>query len=161
MKKKINIVVSKAFPKVHKRGGEPTNFATKLMNGEKLHTIRQNYDLWAVNAEKMQTGRFVLSVRQWTGTPRRSKQRIICNSEEPIGVERIGMRYYAEADRIAVIVEDRTLTEVEIVELAKNDGLTVDDFIDWFFWKPRQRSEDAVFKGVIIHFTPHRYAHAR
>lgn len=161
MKKKINIVVSKAFPKVHRRSGEPTHFASKIVNGEKLHTIRQNYDLWAVNAEKMQSGNFILSIRQWTDMPYRSKQRVVCNCEEPIGVEHIGMRYHADNDSIAVVIEDRVLSEDEINKLAKNDGLSdINDFKDWFFWKQRNK-EDAVFKGVIIHFTSLRYAHTR
>ena len=141
MKRKINIVVSKAYPKVHKRHGEPTHFATKLVNGEKLHTIRNNYDLWAVNAEKIRSGKYVLSVRQWSGVPRRSKQREVYNTEEEIGVEHIAMNYSAD--------------EIEL--LAKNDGTTVDDFKDWFFWKQRNK-EDATFNGVIVHFTPFRYA---
>lgn len=157
MKKKINIVVAKAYPTIHKRHGEPTHFATKLVNGEKLHTIRANYDLWAVNAEKMRTGNYVLSVRQWIGTPRRSKQREVFNTEEHIGVERVEMKYSVDADSLSVTVEDRILSEDEIEQLAANDGTTVDDFKDWFFAKQRHK-EDATFKGVIVHFTSLRYA---
>lgn len=157
MKRKINIVVSKAYPKVHKRHGEPTHFATKLVNGEKLHTIRNNYDLWAVNAEKIRSGKYVLSVRQWSGVPRRSKQREVYNTDEEIGVEHITMKYSAEDDSISVCVEDRHLSADEIERLAKNDGTTVDDFKDWFFWKQRNK-QDATFNGVIVHFTQLRYA---
>lgn len=157
MKRKINIVVSKAYPKVHKRHGEQTHFATKLVNGEKLHTIRNNYDLWAVNAEKMKTGNYVLSVRQWSGVPRRSKQCEIYHTDEEIGVEHITMMYSADDDSIAVCVEDRYLSEDEIAQLAKNDGTDVDDFKDWFFCKQRNK-QDATFNGVIVHFTPLRYA---
>lgn len=157
MKKKINIVVAKAYPTIHKRHGEPTHFASKLVNGEKLHTIRGNYDLWAVNAEKMQTGKYVLSVRQWVGTPRRSKQREVYNTEECIGVEHVTMQYSVDTDGLSVTVEDRILSEAEIEQLAKNDGTTVDDFKDWFFAKQRNK-QDATFNGVIVHFTPLRYA---
>ena len=159
MKKKINIVIAKAYPTIHKRHGEPTHFATKLVNNEKLHTIRGNYDLWAVNAEKMQTGNYVLSVRQWSGVPRRSKQREVYNTDERIGVEHVTMKYSVDTDSIAVTVEDNVLSEAQIEQLAKNDGTTVDDFKDWFFAKQRHK-EDAVFNGVIVHFTPLRYAHA-
>lgn len=157
MKKKINIVIAKAYPTIHKRHGEPTNFASKLINGQKLHTIRTNYDLWAVNAEKMRSGNYVLSVRQWSGVPRRSKQREVCNTDETIGVEHITMQYSVESDRLAVTIEDRRLNDSEIEQLAINDGTTVDDFKDWFFAKQRHK-EDAVFNGVIVHFTPLRYA---
>lgn len=157
MKSKINIVVSKAYPKVHKRHGEPTHFASKLINGEKLHTIRKNYDIWALNAEKIRTGKYVLSVRQWSGVPRRSKQKEVYNTEEEIGVEHITMKYSADDDGLSVCVEERYLSEYEIELLARNDGTTVDDFKDWFFWKERNK-QDATFNGVIVHFTPFRYA---
>lgn len=157
MKKKINIVVSKAYPKVHKRRGEPTHFATKIINGEKLHTIRNNYDLWALAAEKMRTGNYVLSVRQWSGVPRRSAQREICTFTEAIGVERITMKYSVNDDRLSIFIEDYHLTADEIECLARNDGTTVDDFKDWFFAKQRNK-QDATFSGVIVHFTPFRYA---
>lgn len=157
MKKKINIVVSKAYPTIHKRHGEPTHFATKIVNGEKLHTIRNNYDLWAVNADKMKTGRYVLSVRQWSGRPRMSKQREVFNTDEPIGVEHITMLYSVDTDSISVSVENRTLSDKEVESLAQNDGTTVDDFKDWFFSKQRHK-QDAQFHGVIVHFTPLRYA---
>ncbi len=74
MKKKIIITLSKQFPMTLSRRGEPTEFNTKLENGEKIHTIRRNYDLWKVNAEKMERGNFYLSVRQWSGRPYNSKQ---------------------------------------------------------------------------------------
>lgn len=160
MKKKINIVIAKAYPTIHKRHGEPTHFASKLVNGQKLHTIRTNYDLWAVNAEKMQSGNYLLSVRQWSGVPRRSKQREVYNTDEAIGVERITMQYRVDDDSIAVTVEDREMRTEEIEQLAFNDGTTVDDFKDWFFAKQRHK-EDAVFNGVIVHFTPHRYAQSK
>lgn len=157
MKKKINIVVSKAYPTIHKRRGEPTHFAEKIGNGEKLHTIRHNYDLWAVNADKMKTGNYVLSVRQWSGRPRMSKQHEVFNTDEPIGVEHIAMLYSVDTDSISVSVEDNILSEEQIECLAKNDGTTVDDFKDWFFAKQRHK-QDAQFYGVIVHFTPLRYA---
>ena len=159
MKKKINIIVAKVFPTKHKRHGEPTHFAAKIVNGDKLHTIRTNYDLWAVNAEKMRTGRYVLSVRQWVGKPRQSKQHEVFNTEEEIGVEHISMRYFANADGLRVVVENRQLTQCEIEQLVKNDGTNIDDFKDWFFGKQRHR-EDATFTGVIVHFTSARYADA-
>lgn len=158
MRKKINIVVAKAFPKVHRRAGEPTHFASKIVNGEKIHTIRGNYDLWAVNAEKMQSGRYVLSVHQWSGIPYRSKQREIFNTEEHIGVEHVTMRYIDKTDSIEVTIEDRCLSQAEIETLAQNDGTEIEDFKDWFFQKQRKLHEDGTFNGVIVHFTPFRYS---
>lgn len=42
--KKIVITVSRQFPKTKRRSGEPTQFREKLAKGEKIHTIRRNYD---------------------------------------------------------------------------------------------------------------------
>lgn len=159
MKKKINITVAKRFPKVHQRAGQPTNFAEKIMLGEKLHTIRKNYDLWAVNAEKMQTGRFVLSVRQWIEEPYKSKQREVFNTDAFVSVERITIQYHAQSDSIAVCIEDKTLDASEVATLIENDGLTEEDFKDWFFCKQRH-NEDTTFEGVIVHFTSFRYSNA-
>ena len=74
-RKKILITLSRVFPQTHSRRGQPTGFSDKLAAGIKIHTIRKNYDLWAVNAEKMNRGGFSLSVRQWIDKPYRSKQR--------------------------------------------------------------------------------------
>lgn len=154
MKKKINITIAKAFPKVHKRAGEPTHFASLLVNSQKIHTIRANYDLWKLNADKMQTGKYLLSVRMWNGVPYRSKQREVYNTDECVGVEAITLSYSAKKDRVFAEVEG-TMRDTEII--AKNDGMTLDDFKDWFFSKQRNK-EDAVFNGVIVHFTPFRYS---
>ena len=77
MRKKICITLSRVFPKTHNRAGEPTGFSDKLASGKKIHTIRRNYDLWRLNAEKMQRGGYALSIRQWIDKPYRSKQREI------------------------------------------------------------------------------------
>lgn len=36
---------------------------------------------------------------------------------------------------------------------AKNDGLSVEDFVEWFFGNNKEN----VFEGVVIHFTDFRY----
>lgn len=42
---------------------------------------------------------------------------------------------------------------VSAYDLAKNDGLSVEDFTEWFFGC----NKGNVFDGVIIHFTDFRY----
>lgn len=42
---------------------------------------------------------------------------------------------------------------VPIEEVAKNDGLTVNEFIEWFF----SNNSENVFEGVVIQFTKFRY----
>lgn len=153
MKKKICLTLSRVFPKTHRRAGEPTGFSDKLASGAKKHTIRRNYDLWQLNAEKMQRGGYALSIRQWTDKPYRSKQREIYVQNEPIRVQKVAMHYDSKNDNINVSVE-HTLVDAEYI--AKNDGLSLEDFKDWFFGSIRHK-EDAHFNGVVIHFKPFSY----
>ncbi len=153
MRKKICITLSRVFPKTHNRAGEPTGFSDKLASGKKIHTIRRNYDLWRLNAEKMQRGGYALSIRQWIDKPYRSKQREIHVQNEPIRVQKVYMHYDSTKDSVDVSVE-HTLVDAEYI--AKNDGLTLEDFKDWFFSNVRHK-EDADFNGVVIHFRPFSY----
>ncbi|MCM1075971.1 MAG: hypothetical protein NC548_45595 [Lachnospiraceae bacterium] len=156
MKKKILITLSRVFPQTHSRRGEPTGFGDKLIAGTKIHTIRRNYDLWAINAEKMQkgNGKYRLSIRQWSDKPYRSKQEEICFTDVPIRVEKIHIEYNCKTDEITAQVSGQ---DIDPVLLAKNDGLSLDDFKDWFVGENRRKS-DYTFNGVVIHFTRFRYA---
>lgn len=155
MKKKIIITLSRVFPVTHSRRGEPTGFASKLASGEKKHTIRRNYDLWKVNAEKMERGKFYLSIRQWSGKPYNSPQVEIAQRHNPICVQPIELYYHADNDTITAKIDGREWLDADCYTLAKNDGLSVQDFKEWFFGKVPK--EDKVFKGGIIHFTDFRY----
>ena len=44
---------------------------------------------------------------------------------------------------------------VPIEDIANNDGLSVEDFVDYFFGKCGCKSN--IFEGVVIHFTDFRY----
>lgn len=149
------ITLSKVFPKGHPKQGEPTGFEDKLHNSlnntlamlpKKRHTIRANFGLWAERFAEIEAGRAALSVRQWTGAPYRSKQREIVRltKEDGIGLQPLCL---VDLFSATTIVDGK----VELPELAKNDGLT---FEDWYYW----------FKGydlsqvlAIIHFTKFRY----
>ena len=155
MKKKIIITLSRLFPATHSRRGEPTDFASKLASGEKKHTIRKNYDQWKVNAEKMERSKFYLSIRQWSGRPYKSPQVEIAQRNNPIGVQPIELYYHADNDTITAKIDGREWLDADCYTIAKNDGLSVQDFKEWFFGKDPK--EDKVFTGVIIHFTDFRY----
>jgi hypothetical protein len=139
---------------MHKQAGKPTNFKEKFLRGEKIHTIRANYPLWEKRIKEVQDGRAVLSVRQWTGKPYRSKQVEITTltAEDEIGVQtaRIVAGIYLKIifgenfEHYFVSEEERTL-------LAKNDGLSLEDWKEWF------RSYDITNPLAIIHFTKFRY----
>jgi hypothetical protein len=140
MKKKTYVLtVSEYFPKSHTRAGDPTEFEKKILQGDKIHTIRKNAKLWEKRAEKINAGEAVLSVRIWTGKPYRSKQKEILSLDK-IGTEIINVK----SDR----PDDLFLLGKYF---AKNDGLSEADFNAWFDFKL-----DEVY--IIIHFTGFRYA---
>jgi len=161
MEKKVIITLSKKFPKKHSKSGQPTDFAEKLANTlhdkdgwRKLHTIRHNFDMWQHNIEKINAGRFFLSVRQWSAAPYRSKQEEIERIKK-LGYQRISLRYDKDTDTITALIDGtKKLEDFGILNLAHNDGLSPEDFKEWFFG---DCSESKTFNGIIIHFTDFRY----
>ena len=94
-------------------------------------------------------GRKYLSVRQWTGRPYNSKQEEIARFDK-IGLQKITMTYSSE-DAVSRCWVDGHRVPVEMV--AANDGLTTEDFVNWFFG----RNPENIFEGVVIQFTDFRY----
>lgn len=166
------LMVSKTFPATHPRRGDLTHFREQILRnciGEKhisgscdpfiivdglkfstpkIHTIRENYDLWARRAEKINAGQAVLSLRQWTGKPYRSKQKEFLRLSK-IYVQEFKIITGSVAPGIppsrAVFI-DRRIKNIH--EVSQNDGLSVDDFCKWF-------KKD--MEGVVIHFSDKIY----
>ncbi len=152
------ITLSKVFPATHKRRGELTEFLEKFLNGQtgtddfkKLHTIRANYTLWEKRIVDVQRGEAVLSVRQWSGRPYMSKQTPIATLTAEDGV---GLQQLTDIDTNAycfypcVRIDKR---DIDKVLVAKNDGLSLDDWRSWF------KDYDISKPLAIIHFTKFRY----
>ena len=112
----------------------------------KKHTIRSNYPLWLKRITEVQAGKAVLSVRQWTGKPYRSPQEeiAILTNEDGLGIQELKM---IDLFRPTTINGNR----VELPDLAANDGLSFNDWYDWF------KSYDLKQPMAIIHFTKFRY----
>lgn len=145
--KKVIITLSKMFPVSHSKAGKPTEFAKHLQEGVKIHTVRgNNKNIWDQRAEQIKAGKMYLSVREWSGRPYNSKQ------VELAQFHKIGLQHIMIANSVLGItrcwVDDK---EVPICEIAKNDGLAVEDFVEFF------HTNTDVFEGVIIHFTDFRY----
>jgi hypothetical protein len=154
--------VSVKFPAKHKRSGEPTNFVEKIkasrglvqLNGfSKIHTIRANYDLWAKCFEKINKGEAVLELYYWSGKPYNSKSVTICQlgKDDGIGMQKIE---FDPKEILKPFVEDVYINNVSFIDselIAKNDGLSLDDFKEWF------KGYDISKQMAIIHFTPFRY----
>ena len=150
------LTVSQTFPKTHKRAGEETGFIDKIKGGVKPHTIRANYELWKKRIDEVNAGNAVLSIRYWSGRPYYTKQVEICQLGKDSGC---GVQ--------ALIFTDKTLLGatacgpeypnptwyfgLNIGGLAKNDGLSELDFVEWF------KKYDLSKPMAIIHFTDFRY----
>lgn len=146
------ITLSKKFPATHKRHGEPTyfweRFSSPSFTRPKLHTIRANFDLWYKRFEKIAAGEACLSVREWTGAPYRSKQKELARltREDGIGIQCLNFANLYGCDRYIVDGYD-----VALSHLATNDGLSPNDWLDWF------KAYDKTKNLAIIHFTSFRY----
>lgn len=178
--KKYVITLSKVFPVYHPRKGEPTNFNWKLFRSTykefsgvdtlnwfqknwqprfippKQHTIRGNYDYWHKIFDEIEADRAYLSVRQWEGKPYASKQVEIMRltKEDGIGMQLLcfaGNQTKKDRELHRPIVKGTT--EIDYRTLAANDGLSLQDWEDWFTYGDYDLSEPM----VIIHFTSFRY----
>jgi len=141
------LTLQKQFPKGHICEGQKTDFVYKIASMTKIHTLRSNYNLWVKRFEKIDKGLACLSVREWSGSPYRSKQEEVfrLNKYDGIGLEKL-----ENPDNFIFALVGKK--EINWDEIAKNDGLTFENFCDWF--NVRQKEPMA-----IIHFTKFRYNH--
>jgi hypothetical protein len=137
------IMISKVFPSYHTRKGEPTNFKELIESGVKIHTIRQNYELWKKREAKVNAGLAIVSLREWEGKPRRS------NHVEIMQLEKISVQSI-EPRGMGIEIEGQRIENLTWRLISKNDGLGVNDFYYWF--------TEALNKlNAVIHFTDFRY----
>lgn len=147
-KKMVMLTLAKTFPVKHSQVGKPTKFEANILRGKKIHTVRGNRsELWDKRAQEIASGRKYLSVREWTGRPYNSEQRVLAEYHK-IGLQHITIANSSSDAEPQCWVDDK---KVPIYEIAQNDGLAVDDFVEWFL------TGTNVFQGVIIHFTDFRY----
>ncbi len=157
-KKTYVLTVSKTFPKPHPRSGQSTGFIEAIQNlfiagreTTKIHTIRANYPLWKKRIAEINAGNAVLSIRYWTGKPYNSKQEeIICLSG--CGIQQIEFQGSNGQNIINYpMIDGIQDVNVHFMDVAQNDGLSLQDFKDWF------KGYDLSKPMVIIQFTNFRY----
>lgn len=157
------ITLSRVFPKSHAKCGQETCFRSKFFYGlgkgycyanweteryKKLHTIRANYELWRKRFEEIAAGRAILSVRQWSGKPYQSPQIPIWNLDNTDGIGLQRLEVTGINTHSPIYIEGR---EIDAKLLANNDGLSEDDWHEWF-------KGYAMDKPLaVIHFTGFRY----
>lgn len=143
------LFISDKFPEYHPKCGQFTNFETAIFWGRKIHTIRQNFDFWEKRIRKIQEGKAVLSIRQWVGKPYGKGSTAVevyqYGKDEGVGIEAV----YQRLDLF--FLEFGWEKQIASTELAKNDGLSLEDFNGWF--PPTNEPK----KMAIIHFTNFRY----
>lgn len=165
------LTLSQTFPATHPRHGQPTYFKEKIANAiyhmrhqevfepgepsdgdEKYHTIRGNYDRWYKIFEQIYAGEACLSLRVWSGKPYRSKMIEIARltKDDGIGIQKLEFVPCCGIIGATVVIEgeDKFMSKIT---LAANDGMTHDDWLDWF------KSYDLSKPLAIIHFTNFRY----
>ena len=102
---------------------------------------------WKGIVAKVAAGRMYLSVRMWIGKPRQSPQQEMGRAF-PTCTQDVTMDYTGGV--LAVTIDGQEWADHEA--LATRDGMTLADFIGWFF--PGKRTH---WEGVLIHFTDFRY----
>jgi hypothetical protein len=138
--------------------GEPTHFFEKIFNGVgvkvalsdvspdsiKLHSIREG--------ERWRAG---MSIQMAFGVRTKNYYQFNKGFEDKLGtcisVQSIEMDFCPDDNSIGMKIDGRIVSKYVIREVVLNDGLTRQQFIEWFF------SEKTSFKGQIIHWTPLRY----
>jgi hypothetical protein len=144
--------------KGHIKEGESTCFKEKFLSGEKIHTIRDS-ECWEKRIREVQEGKAVLSVRQWSEKPYRSKQIVLkdLTDKDRISTQRVFVypNEYGELSFVIKSIGYKTNAFPSERILSKNDGLSKMNFRFWFadfFKKDRYMKE-----FIIIHFTDFRY----
>lgn len=134
------IMIAPTFLKGHPKAGEFTDFKRKIQAGTKIHTIRQNFLHWQPRVLEINAGDAKLELRQWSGKPYNSPQLTIATLYS-VGIQRV-----STDGRGHFKVDDQ---EVDPEVLAKNDGLSIMDMLDWF--------QVPMPNGALIHFHKFRY----
>lgn len=155
----MNVLLSKTFFPQHPKAGEQTGFKEKVQKGEKRHTCRCNYDYWKEGIDSLQKRGGVLSLRQWSGKPYQkntTQERIMDIPASIVDVQKLVMRRNLAKEGGYDYSAQVEGTPVQVSQLAKNDGLTLEDFKAWFNPVFDENKADALTFAV-IHFTTFRY----
>lgn len=167
--KRYRMPVSRTFPQRHPRAGEPTFFVDRILAGQtiqsnmwmKIHTIRAS-KVWIERMKEVQAGRAVIELFYWSGKPYHKDENGIgqvvfatldkdsgCGVQE-LKFDKMDWSYAFVSNVEKADLYPRTLFPAYNV-LAKNDGLSIDDFKAWF------KGYDLSEPMVIVHFTSFRY----
>ncbi len=178
--KRYRIPLSPIFPTTHPKKGEETRFKCKLsvfcmdnntdcrcseckyhtscgrmiLDFPKKHTIRENVDYWKKRIDEINKGNAVLEVYEWIGKPygKGSTTKILFTFDKHSGIGYQDL-LFSKSNLDFPIVFNRNNGVLALMpnNLAKNDGLSLQDFKDWF------KKSNLSKPKIIIHFTKFRY----
>jgi hypothetical protein len=130
-------------------------FESAIISGKKIHTLRKNYLFW----KRIIANAGELSIRYWKDKPRHSKQITIRNIGPYMKNSKFGVQEVCKINdgkspdspfSFYLVEKQEPKSQIDISVLAENDGLTLQEFIDWF----KNYPEGAM---ALIHFTNFRY----
>ena len=122
--------------------GEPTNFKEKILAGEKIHSMREGYRWKAGYYIHMAYG---VRTKDYVQFNWNINELTECKSTQNVFMTFLDKQ-------LEITVQGKDLSKDEIELLIKNDGLTREQFIKWFFPKKAE-----IWSGQIIHWTNFKY----
>jgi hypothetical protein len=125
--------------------GTATDFENKILQGSKIHSLREGNRWQEGYFIHMATGVRTTNYNQFN-TAREDLQK--CK-----GTQEVFMTYNNYGALEVTIDDDLYLMQSQVDALISNDGLTREQFITWFFPKGKD-----VWTGQIIHWTNFKYS---
>ena len=165
--------IRRTFPTTHPQKGKPTYFVEKIQLGlglitelpgdcvidlePKLHILRANnifrtnVPLWKKRMEEVMSGHAIIELFYWEGNPCSNKQVVfaVLDKDSGCGVQKIYLK--REFFKTNWVVDQSEFQDQLLSTIAKNDGLSLDDFKEYF------KSYDLSKPMEIIQFTKFRY----
>jgi len=123
--------------------GTPTDFERKILDFEKIHSIRNGFRWRPGMSIQMAFGVRTKNYRQFNAGQFQPQK---CLFVQKIYMEYEGFKWPK------MWIAGKQLSQKTVKQLIKNDGLTKKQFIDWFF-----PGTIAKFHGQIIHWTDFKY----
>lgn len=157
----VVVILSKDIFARGKKASAPSFFERKVKNGSKRHTVRANFDYWKQKIERLKEQGGTLSLRQWSGKPYRSSQETILEiPASMVEVQRLSLvRLQTETKKgtFYSFLAKIDGTRYPLETIARNDGLTEEEFTEWFnpFFDEVEYATPLAF--AVIHFTTFRY----
>lgn len=120
----------------------------------KIHTIRINSDYWVKKCKQINEGSAELLLRQWKNRPYKDPQDKEFATLKKLGYQILKIEKFGQFASVSVFDEKRKkFKKIDLLSVAQHDGLSEEDFIDWFFPK----NKNGIISAYVLHFTDFRY----